>query len=87
MPPPATPEDHGGKSPVGDEEGEKAGGAEEGIQDVGGGDEAEKEDTHHHGPKGESLRNQFNFSERAAQTANNPFRVSCTDDQQWAEIS
>ena len=29
------------------------------------------------GKKGKRLKNQFNFSERASQTFNNPYRVGC----------
>jgi len=43
------------------------------------GEEGEKEEaTEIAPPKKEALRNQFNFSERASQTFNNPYRVSQT---------
>ena len=41
------------------------------------GEDGEKEETVEASPpKKEALRNQFNFSERASQTFNNPYRVS-----------
>lgn len=39
-------------------------------------EDGEKEEVVEAAPKKESLRNQFNFSERASQTFNNPYRVS-----------
>lgn len=39
-------------------------------------EDGEKEEVVDQAPKKESLRNQFNFSERASQTFNNPYRVS-----------
>ncbi|CAK8676508.1 dynein intermediate chain 2, ciliary-like [Clavelina lepadiformis] len=49
--------------------------SEAGEEEAGDGEEGEKEEAAEAPPpKKESLRNQFNFSERASQTFNNPYR-------------
>ena len=58
---------------------EEENGEEEEAQQTAEIEEGDKDHSQHQhqpAPKSEALRNQFNFSERAAQTANNPFRVS-----------
>lgn len=60
---------------------EESGG--EGSEEGDGGKEAGKEDADHAGTGEKRLRNQFNFSERASQTLNNPYRVSCMVQEYW----